>query len=82
MEASSKSERMNASLENVACQVVMNFSNIYTVNRVCDISPILNIKKMVREKTKNCQICQLALYILQNKKVENFSAKKYVLSSC
>lgn len=73
---------MNASLENVACQVVMNFSNIYTVNRVYDISPILNIKKMVREKTKNCQICHLALYILQNKKVENLSAKKYLLSNC
>jgi len=36
-------------------------------------------KRLEREKTKNWQICQLAIYILQNKKVANLPAKKYVL---
>lgn len=41
---------MNAFLQNIVCQAVMHFSNIYMVNRVCDIFPILNVKKMVRER--------------------------------
>lgn len=39
-------------------------------------------KWLEREKTKNWEICQLAIYILQNKKVANLSAKKHALSCC
>lgn len=74
---------MNASLQDIICQVIMGFSNIHTVNCIWDIFPILNVKKMDRQR-KDKELTNLStkyVCILQTKKVANLSAKKYVLPS-